>query len=594
MTRVLLRGVLLAVLLPVFASAGTIYVNGTTGDDAWTGLCETWDGGTCGPKKTIQAGIDAAQVSGDTILVEDGLYVGAGNTDLLVANKSLTLSSRNGAAACTIDVQGPSPTYGINVSHETSPFDVIIQGFTIRHAYYPALQIQPVGGVVIRDCVFEENDGCGVYAQVYVGDEDVQLVNCVLRNNELPIAVNKTHLRVRDCLIDQNHYGCSFSASDVEISGTLFTRNVAPSVGGAIYCDSCANTPPARLVLESCQFEQNHAWNQFNDSCAGALSLNAPSDTELSAEVRDCVFRDNTADIGGAVAADTYSGLITATFVNCVFTGNVGRQGGAVHFSHSATFTNCIFAGNFAFEYGGAAFIVSDELAFNACTIAANEAGGWGGGIYSLGNMSIRSSILWGNSDRDGNAESSQLNACCGTTTVGYSCIENWTGELGGVGNHGSDPLFVDPANGDYRLSVGSPCIDAGDNAAVGRDELDVDGDDCLTELLPVDLGGDARFCDNPATPDTGYGEAPIIDMGTYEYGACAPPPSAPCPLPGDLNCDGSVSFADINPFVLILSDRAAWTATYPDCPVANGDIDGDSIVGFGDINPFVALLTGR
>ena len=37
-----------------------IYVNGTTGDDAWDGLCETWDGGTCGPKETIQAGIDAA------------------------------------------------------------------------------------------------------------------------------------------------------------------------------------------------------------------------------------------------------------------------------------------------------------------------------------------------------------------------------------------------------------------------------------------------------------------------------------------------------------------------------------------------------
>ena len=39
------------------ASADTIYVNGTTGNDDWDGRCEIWDGGTCGPKKTIQASL---------------------------------------------------------------------------------------------------------------------------------------------------------------------------------------------------------------------------------------------------------------------------------------------------------------------------------------------------------------------------------------------------------------------------------------------------------------------------------------------------------------------------------------------------------
>ena len=42
------------------ACADTLYVNGVTGDDAWNGRCETWDGGTCGPKATIQAGINAS------------------------------------------------------------------------------------------------------------------------------------------------------------------------------------------------------------------------------------------------------------------------------------------------------------------------------------------------------------------------------------------------------------------------------------------------------------------------------------------------------------------------------------------------------
>jgi carboxypeptidase T len=63
--------------------------------------------------------------------------------------------------------------------------------------------------------------------------------------------------------------------------------------------------------------------------------------------------------------------------------------------------------------------------------------------------------------------------------------------------------------------------------------------------------------------------------------------------LSGDLNCDGTVDFGDINPFVLILADPAAWQAAHPDCPWQNGDINGDGTVDFADINPFVGLLTG-
>jgi hypothetical protein len=56
------------------------------------------------------------------------------------------------------------------------------------------------------------------------------------------------------------------------------------------------------------------------------------------------------------------------------------------------------------------------------------------------------------------------------------------------------------------------------------------------------------------------------------------------------------VDFADINPFVLLLSDDAAWQAAYPGCPPQNGDINSDGTYGqgsFGDINPFVELLIG-
>ena len=62
--------------------------------------------------------------------------------------------------------------------------------------------------------------------------------------------------------------------------------------------------------------------------------------------------------------------------------------------------------------------------------------------------------------------------------------------------------------------------------------------------------------------------------------------------LPGDLNCDGSVSLRDINPFVVALTDPAAFAGVLPGCPILNGDLNGDGTLSFRDINPFVVLLS--
>ncbi len=66
-----------------------------------------------------------------------------------------------------------------------------------------------------------------------------------------------------------------------------------------------------------------------------------------------------------------------------------------------------------------------------------------------------------------------------------------------------------------------------------------------------------------------------------------------PEPLPGDLNCDAVVNFADINPFVLALTNPFHYPDYYPNCDIYNADLNSDGYVDFGDINPFVALLTG-
>jgi RHS repeat-associated protein len=62
--------------------------------------------------------------------------------------------------------------------------------------------------------------------------------------------------------------------------------------------------------------------------------------------------------------------------------------------------------------------------------------------------------------------------------------------------------------------------------------------------------------------------------------------------LYGDLNCDGVVDFADIDAFVLAISDPAAYAAAFPDCNIVLGDANGDGLVNFADINAFVTLLS--
>lgn len=67
--------------------------------------------------------------------------------------------------------------------------------------------------------------------------------------------------------------------------------------------------------------------------------------------------------------------------------------------------------------------------------------------------------------------------------------------------------------------------------------------------------------------------------------------------LRGDTNCDGAVTFKDIDPFVAALNGRAAWEAINGGEPACGympaADINHDGSVSFKDIDPFVACLSG-
>jgi DNA-binding beta-propeller fold protein YncE len=62
----------------------------------------------------------------------------------------------------------------------------------------------------------------------------------------------------------------------------------------------------------------------------------------------------------------------------------------------------------------------------------------------------------------------------------------------------------------------------------------------------------------------------------------------------GDMNCDGLVTAADIDPFVTALTGgQVAYEQAHPYCSYYGADLNGDGEVSAADIDPFVVALTG-
>jgi predicted outer membrane repeat protein len=335
--------------------------------------------------------------------------------------------------------------------------------------------------------------------------------------------------------------------------------------------------------LTNCAFTKNTAayGAGIKNEMGGALRLS------------NCIFTGNRVSwYGGAIQCWTAGGLY---LVNCTFTNNSAGEGGAIYsFKTNCTLDNCLFSGNSARggdrkEGHGAGFYHRADFPGGTtaslvnCTFSGNRGVAQAGaGIYDSSylfeTLRLTNCILHQNSADGDTSESAQIYASNKPPIVNYSCIEGWTGSLGGVGNIGDDPYFVeggywDASNvwfdGNYHLRAGSPCIDAGDNDPV--------------PIGSVDLDGGPRFCDDPFSPDSGNGTPPIIDMGVYEYiypidtcwdlAECAGQPF------GDATCDGHAALADLFALKATFGSSAPWVD--PECCC---DFNRDDSVNLTDL----------
>ncbi len=241
--------------------------------------------------------------------------------------------------------------------------------------------------------------------------------------------------------------------------------------------------------------------------------------------VTNCVITGNfsSADGGGG-----YAGV----YYNCVITGNISRtSGGGV--SGNAVLNNCLLTHNTARSSGGGTLY---GLLTN-CTLVANYVStGGGGGAFgsSLNNCIVYYNTIGVTSVFATNVTALQTSFNNCTTTTNFP----------GSGNFTNAPLFMNLANGDYRLHLGSPCINAGSNGFVAT-AIDLDGRPRIIGGT-VDVGayenqfaGAVHYVQlsntNPVSPYTSWitaatniqdavaaasdGDAVIADSGTYNFG---------------------------------------------------------------------------
>lgn len=127
--------------------------------------------------------------------------------------------------------------------------------------------------------------------------------------------------------------------------------------------------------------------------------------------------------------------------------------------------------------------------------------------------------------------------------------------------------MLVDPTNGDLRLAPNSPCIDAGDNGGVPPGQT-------------VDLDFNPRFIDDPGTPDTGRGTAPIVDLGCYEFQGTSFAVLEPVPgEAGRINRFTAVG-ASRGATVWFIYGRREGSTPIPGCPGVNVMLDAPAVIG--------------
>jgi hypothetical protein len=251
--------------------------------------------------------------------------------------------------------------------------------------------------------------------------------------------------------------------------------------------------------------------------------------------IKNTIIRNNAGIIGGGI----YSSFINLYLEKVIVEKNkaLTSAGGISASLNALKMVNVTIVDNYSGNNGGGVVVNKDAI-FTNVTIANNYASVFGGGIYDLTNSSlqIRNSILWGNTSK-GNV----IDNVFSTSNPAYS---NCLIEAESLGNGiilTSDPLFADPINSNFRLSVCSPAIDAGNNDFYSPDSLP------NLSNITMDLDNNPRFYNNG-----------IVDLGAYEYqGNFVTPPTV------TIESDTTICYGESVDVTFTIAGGSIWDIVY-------------------------------
>jgi hypothetical protein len=422
-------------------------------------------------RATIQAGIDAAS-TGDVVLVAPGTYVGEGNRNLRFHGKAITVRSTAGPATCFIDAQYAARVFVFD-TNETAASR--LEGFTIERGQHASAGggVYIAGSPTIASCIIQSN-------RTSAGQAGSNGVAGGPGGHGGGVYVASGAPAFFDCTLTDNLTGQG-GAGFINQSGTGGSAGGNGGSGAGMYIATAAAATLWRCIV--------------SDNVTGAGGLGGSSVICIVPPIGCQTYGENGGNGGDGAGIFLASAPGAVQVLNCLFTGNRTGGGGAagaglgtqVHGRGgngacwtggipSSSIVNCTFYGNQVAAQGG-----------------AGQPAGSAGVI--MGAPSVANSILWGNGP----------GPIAGGATVSYSDVQ---GGAQGTGNIDSNPFFADATGGDLHLTSPSPCIDAGNNAA-------------LPAGATTDLEGRPRVLEGNGDMTT------RVDQGAYEYAGPTDAPDA-------------------------------------------------------------------
>jgi len=453
--------------------------------------------------------------------VDPGTYIGAGNKNLDLGGKAITVRSVNPndpcvVAATVIDCEGSGRGFYF---HSGEGPGSVISGLTITRAKVTGRPAK--GGAIyctgacptIKNCLITSNQALGSYGDphgenAYGGgiycesNSCLTLIDCTVSSNRAKggagddlwcspmsgctggmgsggngygggvYSSSDSSLTIVGCMITDNSVLGGRGGVYLDVGQPYEGANGGTASGGGIYSDSAAT------IINNCSIVGNTTTGGDGD---------APDDYPL--------FQAGQAGggLGGGVCGEF-------TITNSTISGNhasIGSGevlvpisgGGAICCMGSSSITNCLITDNSIKAFFGTGISVlysGNNSLIKNCTIAHNAPDD---GYHAVdcdseypAAATITDSVIWGHNGLD-------VSPGCSVT---YSCLEQ---DVADTGNIHSDPCFVDAAGGDYHLSALSPCINAGDpDYSPGPGETDIDGE-ARVMCARVDMGADEFTC---------------------------------------------------------------------------------------------------